>query len=89
MMLSEVHMWQVYTPCAPANSGDGRYRRPVNLWVVWWDKSTRITNIRQVERSIHIGSNLDSRYTGPRSKYGKYLSYAKDLVRELNYKEIA
>ena len=72
---------------AAPKSGGGKYRRPVHV---------RVLDSRQSEwhavRGYNDGvkaewSNVDSRYTGPRSAYGQALAAARELVADLNLAE--
>ena len=73
------------TVSAP-KSGGGQYRRPVAVRV--YDTAAGGTEWHWVRRLtpglVREWHNVDSRYDGPRSEYGKAIRQARALAAELN-----
>lgn len=72
----------VIRSCQAPKSGGGKYRRPVRVIVV-------NTNVQDPSKPIRKGIvrewyNVDSRYDGPNSEYGKALAAATELASKLN-----
>lgn len=75
-------MYQIITrSCAAPKSGGGKYRRPVRILVVSQFKPAYRRNDPAV---IAEWSNVDSRYSGPRSAHGQALQAARELCERLN-----
>lgn len=80
---------QLYIPSAPSRGAAAAWVRNVNVWVIVVDKEaqarrgrTDIRNINSpeiVERH-NFGTEVDSRYDGPRSKYGQALARAEAFL---------
>lgn len=72
--------------CYAPKSGGGKYRRPVRVVVI-------DTTIQYAGSPIRKGivaewSNVDSRYSGPRSEHGQALQAARELAATLNAKSV-
>lgn len=75
--------WQIYTPCANAPKGKGgKYRRPVNVWVVLSVGYPDTIRGRNLYSKRLIANNVDSRYNGHRSAYGQALESARQVIRQ-------
>lgn len=83
---------EIYTPSAPSHGNARAYVRNRNVWVLVIDKDklaargqTEVRNINSpaiVERH-NIATEVDSRYWGPRSRYGQAMAKAEELVYSL------
>lgn len=70
---------------APKSRG-GKFRRPVHVRVMDSTQSEWHAVRGLNDGMIREWSNVDSRYTGPRSEYGQALAAAEQLAAELNSK---
>ena len=69
---------------ASANSGNGKYRRPVHIRVMDSTVSEWHAVRRLIPGLIREWKNCDSRYKGMRSDYGKSIRQARELCNRLN-----
>lgn len=74
----------VVTRCAPATGGAGRFRRPVHVRVMDTTRSEWHA-VRGLNDGVKLEvRNVDSRYAGPRSEYGRAVCKAQELAAALN-----
>lgn len=79
--------FQIRVVSAPVNSGNGRFRRPVHVRVMDTTQSEWHA-VRGLNNGLKAQiSNVDSRYSGPRSAYGQAMAYCRELMNELNAAE--
>lgn len=89
MFAIKSNRFQVRVVCAPAtSSGNSRFRRPVHVRVMDTTKSEW-----HAVRGLNDGcraeiSNVDSRYSGPRSAHGQALARCREIAEELNAAEV-
>lgn len=73
----------VVRSCNAGSRGGGKYRRPAVIRVI--DTHVADTDRGQVLRgTVREWRNVDSRYRGPRSEFGKAFAAAEALAAELN-----
>lgn len=73
----------IYTPSAPAHGIAKKYCRNRNVWVLEMpDGVSRPTCIRdpRITRRIRIATEVDSRYSGPRSAFGRAMNEANNIL---------
>lgn len=80
----DIKPYKIKIASAGANSGKGKYRRPVHVRVL----DSRLSEwhaLRGFNNGlVFISKNVDSRYSGKRSAYGRALIQAEDLANKLN-----
>ncbi len=76
----------VIRPCDASRKDGGRFRRPVNIYVINLTMCGGAVPERISWSSIYfvkLYDNVDSRFRGPRSAYGKAMTDAKSVIDAL------
>lgn len=85
-----VARYQISVSTAPAKGGNGKYRRPVHIYLFDTQaKGTRWHWVRGLNGGlVKMWANVDSRYSGPKSAYGQAMQEAKELCQQLNAEQV-
>lgn len=82
----------IYTPSAPSHGKARNYVRNRNVWVLVVDESVleargqdyiRNINSPAIVERYNIATEVDSRYWGPKSRYGQAIARAEALEQEI------
>ena len=79
----------IYTPYAPSHGAAKNYVRNVNIWVIIVRNQCDIGNItsRTIVHKKLFAREVDSRYSGPRSRCGQAMQAAKEYLDHLQHSE--
>lgn len=88
--VSTAPRYRIVTRSANApKTGGGKYRRPVHVRVMDSTQSEWHAVRGLNDGLIREWANVDSRYAGPKSEYGRAMAAAEELAGSLNYSEVS
>lgn len=80
-------IYKIYTPSAPSHGHARKYVRNVNVWVVGLMENNpnfKIITSPTIKEKYMIEREVDSRYDGSKSRYGKALARAEEKMEQLS-----